>query len=429
MAKKLNSVLGVDIGSQRIKVAEIRTQGHDAVVTALGMIPTPEGAVDHTGIFNSDAVGVALKQCISDAGGSSPFVVASISGQASVLVRTLEVPRMNPAELKEHMQWEINRNIPFAESTVVSDFRPLLDTDPNSANIDVVMAISPQSAIDTMIASVKKAGKNLAAIDVEPLAIARSIQLSYGDTFQNETVCIVEMGQKTTSINIYRDGKLLMPRQVPIGGEMFTKAIADALTISMADAENTKLQKGEIPESAADAVPGAPGATQEFTPYNPFGDEAPPAPSPAAYNPFGDASIAPAPGEPAPAAAAAPDATPGAAPVPAPAPHAGGDSADVVRIYNAFAPVLEEFVAEVRRSIDYYRSRGGEVNRILLCGGASCMRGLSGFLTKTMGVTCDNYDPLRRLNVSAKKVSPDYIDEHRQEFAVAIGNGLHILFD
>jgi len=44
-------------------------------------------------------------------------------------------------------------------------------------------------------------------------------------------------GHKTTSINIYRNGKLLMPRQIPIGGEMFTRAIADGLGISMAEAE------------------------------------------------------------------------------------------------------------------------------------------------------------------------------------------------
>lgn len=424
MAKKLNSVLGVDIGSQRIKVAEIRTQGRDAVVTALGMIPTPEGAVDHTGVYNSDAVAAALKQCIADAGATAPFVVASISGQASVLVRTLEVPRMNPTELKEHMQWEINRNIPFAESTVVSDFRPLQDADPNSPNMDVVMAISPQSAIDTMISCVKKAGKNLAAIDVEPLAIARSIQLSYGDAFQNETVCVVEMGNKTTSINIYQDGKLLMPRQVPIGGEMFTKAIADALTISLAEAETTKVNRADIPESAADAAPafGVPGATQEFTPYNPFGDDMAPPPAAApAYNPFADAAIAPEPESVPPAAVAEPE--------PVAAPVSAADNAESVRIYNAFAPVLEEFVAEVRRSIDYYRSRGGDVNRILLCGGAARIHGMSSFLSKSLGVTCDNYDALRRLNVSAKKVAPDYIEEHRQEFVVAIGNGLHILFD
>ena len=156
MAKKLSSVLGVDIGSQSIKICEIRSQGKEPVVTALGIIDTPEGAVDHTGVYNSDAVGSALKQVLSQSGASVGQVVVSIAGQASVLVRTLEVPKMNPAELKEHMQWEINRNIPFAESTIVSDFRPLGGDDPNSPNMDVVMAISPQSAIDTIMACVKK---------------------------------------------------------------------------------------------------------------------------------------------------------------------------------------------------------------------------------------------------------------------------------
>jgi len=239
---------------------------------------------------------------------------------------------------------------------------------------------------------------------------------------------VVEMGHKTTSINIYKDGKLLMPRQVPIGGEMFTKAIADGLTVSLEEAEHTKVTKAEIPESAADAGAGAaPGATQEFTPYNPFGEDVAPAPAaaPAAYNPFGDATIAPAPG------AAEEPAAPAAAPAPAPsspAPDASG-GAESIRVYNAFAPVLEEFVAEVRRSIDYFRSRGGDVNRVLVCGGGSRMPGMVGFLSKSLGVSCDNYDAFRRLNVSAKKVAPDYVQEHSQEFVVAIGNGLHILFD
>jgi len=146
MARKLTSVLGIDIGSSKIKVCEIKTQGREPVVTALGIADTPEGAVDHTGIFNPDAVGEALKKAISDAGVSTAFAVVTLAGQASVLVRTLEVPKMNPAELKDHMQWEINRNIPFAESTIVSDFKPLGGEDPNAQNMDVVMAIAPPKA-------------------------------------------------------------------------------------------------------------------------------------------------------------------------------------------------------------------------------------------------------------------------------------------
>jgi type IV pilus assembly protein PilM len=449
MAKKLNSVLGIDIGSQKIKVCEIRAQGREPVVTALGIADTPEGAVDHTGVYNSDAVGAVLKQLLSESGAATNQVVVSIAGQASVLVRTLEVPRMNPSELKDHMQWEINRNIPFPESNVVSDYKPLADEDPNSTNMDVVMAIAPQSAIDTMIGCVKKAGKTTAVIDVEPLSMARSIATSYGDTMGDQTVCMVDVGHKTTSINIYKGSKLLMPRQVPIGGEMFTKQIADTLGIPMDEAERLKREECRIPESAGQVAANpftVPGVTDEFQPYNPFADE--PAPGVEAvptetqqfapYNPFEE----PAPSvadptfgdEPAPSVA---DPTFGDAPYEAPAPEIPpavpapvvAPASDDTRIYNAIAPVLDEFVAEVRRSIDYFRSRGGDVDHIVLAGGGAKLVGLPGFLGSSVGIACDEYDPLRRLNVNARKVPPAFVDEHRQEFAVAVGNGLHIFFD
>ncbi|MBI5708433.1 MAG: type IV pilus assembly protein PilM [Armatimonadetes bacterium] len=389
MAKKLNSVVGIDIGSRSIKVAELKSQGKEVVVTALGMADTPEGAVDHTGIYNGDAVAGALKQALQQAGSSVAQAVVSIAGQASVLVRTLEVPRMSPAELKEHMQWEINRNIPFSESTVVSDFRPLTDEDPNSANMDVVMAISPQSAIDGLMACVKKAGRQLAAIDVEPLGLARSIDASYGEDWKGQTVCLVDIGHKTTSINIYKDGKLLMPRQVPIGGEMFTKAVADKMSIPTSDAEQSKAGA-----DVGSLQPAGAAGTQQFQPYNPFSDEA-------------DAP---------PADAAAPDAT-------AIAPASAGGAA------AAMEEVLNEFVSEVRRSIDYYKSRGASVDRIAICGGGAQQKGLDAFLAKATDLPCDLFDPLKRIQVNAKKSPADLIENHRQEFAVAVGNGLYVFYD
>lgn len=427
MAKKLSSVLGVDIGSQSIKICEIRSQGKEPVVTALGIIDTPEGAVDHTGVYNSDAVGSALKQVLSQSGASVSQVVVSIAGQASVLVRTLEVPKMNPAELKEHMQWEINRNIPFAESTIVSDFRPLGGDDPNSPNMDVVMAIAPQSAIDTIMACVKKAGRSTSAIDVEPLSIARSIHRSYNDILGDKTVCVVDIGHKTTCINIYHGDRLLMPRQVPVGGELFTKALADAFAMSVEDAETLKQGHCQIPEWAGVAAVssdpfGDAGVTAGFQAYNPFADDplpfAPAAPAPV----FGEEPTHDPFALPADDASALPVGGGSNSPVPA-------DDSQATQIYNAIAPILEEFVSEVRRSIDYYRSRGGEIDAVELCGGGAKLGGLAPFLSKSLGIECDAYDPLRRLNVNARKVAPAFVEEHKQAFAVAVGNGLHIFFD
>lgn len=446
MAKKLNSVLGVDIGSQKIKIAEVKLQGREPTITALGIADTPEGAVDHTGVYNGDAVGQVLKDLAAASGCSVNHVVVSIAGQASVLVRTLEVPKMNPAELKEHMNWEITRNIPFAESTVVSDFKAFEPEDPDAQNLDVVMAISPQSAVDTVVALVKKAGKQTSAIDVEPLGIARSLQTSYGQDLAGQTICVVDIGHKTTSINIYRNGKLLLPRTVPLGGEMITRALADGLGISVEEAEDLKRTRAAIPDSAAGSVFGSYGgpATQQFQAYNPFADD------PAMMNPdlapagMGgqpvDSGAEPPPASPyeeppAPAPAPAPasdapyDATPGDAGSMVPAPSETPDDPETVRIYNAMASVIEEFVAEIRRSIDYFRSKGGDVDRIELLGGGGKLRGFDRFLTKTLNIPTELYDPLRNLQINAKKLDPSVVDLNRQDLAVAIGNALHIAYD
>jgi type IV pilus assembly protein PilM len=468
MAKKLNSILGVDIGSQKIKVAELKTQGREPIITALGITDTPEGAVDHAGVWNSDAVGDTLKRLLKECGASVSHVIVTISGQASVLVRTLEVPRMNPTELREHMQWEINRNIPFTESTVVSDYKPLADEDPNSPNMDVVMAIAPQTAIDTMIACIKRAGKTAAAIDVEPLSVARSLQYSYEDVMMGQTVCFVDMGNKTTAINIYRDGKLLMPRQIPLGGEMFTQKLADALNIPVDEAEQLKVERLEVPHSAggdsailsdpfgapapALGTPTLAGTVDEFQPYNPFADDVPISPGPMAeptaaplpddtgtgygtYDPLSGEPVAPAPAEPDFGATGVFDPMSDVPLTPEPygaAPsleHSADVDPEVMRLYSAVAPVFEEFVAEIRRSVDYFRSRGGDVQRVMLAGGGTRIKGLPEFVTRSLGVECDVYDPTRRLKVNPKKVAPGFAEDHRQEFAVAIGNALHIFFD
>lgn len=396
MAKKLNSAVGVDIGSQSIKVAEVKLQGGQPTVTAMAQAMTPEGAVDHIGIHDGEAVSAVLKQLCGMAGATVGDMVVSIAGQGSVLVRTLEVPNMSDSELEQHMDWEITRNIPFGEKTVQSDYKAFPPTDSAAQSMDVVMAISPQSAIEQVVGMVKKAGKKVAAIDVEPLGIARGLKMGYDSDLYGKTVCVVDVGHKTTSINMYKDGQLLMPRQVPIGGEMFSQQIAAAMNVSYDEAERMKVEQVDIPRNATtgpNPFAAAGPETQAFEPYNPFGD------------------------------ASEDDAPPAAPPVPAePEVEAGSP------VFNAIAGSLEELIAEIRRSIEYFRSKGGDVDQIMLCGGGSKMKGLGGFIENAVGVKTTMYDPLRGLTPSMKVFSDSVDQQHMEEFAVAVGNGLHICF-
>lgn len=394
MAKKYTSVIGVDLGSQTIKVAEIKLQGRQPILTAIGMAQTPEGTVDQGGVHDSESIGAVVKDLCAASGISVGDAVVSITGNQSVLVRTLDVPNMNQDELKKHMEWEVTRNIPFAESTVVSDFKSFQPDDAAAQNMDVVMAIATQSSAVTLVNLLKRAGKKAAALDVEPLAIARSLDISYNGAFPGKQVCVVEIGHRTTSINIYKDGKLLMPRQVPMGGEMFTRAIADSMSLTFEDAERAKINDMVLPSQAQQAA------------FNPFGA----APAVSSYNPFADPTDSPA--EETAAVEAAPE----------PAAEATNPYA------NAVAVTLDELVAEIRRSVDYHRSKGGEVDQVLLAGGASKMKNLDRFLSSALDLPVEMYDPFRSVTMSLKKSEPELVEQSKQDFAVAVGNALHICF-
>lgn len=435
MAKKLTSVLGVDIGSQQIKIAEIKMQGREPAVTALGIAATPENTVDHTGVYDVDQIAHVIKDLAHASGATVNQVVVSVAGQASVLVRTVEVPRQEPAELKEHMQWEVQRNVPFAESTIQSDFKAIPLADPASQNQDVIMAISPQSAIDTLVDIVKKAGKTVGAIDVEPLGLARAFKMAYGSEFDSKTVCIVDVGHKTTAINVYRDGYLMLPRQVPLGGENFTRSIADQLQVSMEEAESIKTTRANIPESARTGQGATSFQTAAFQPFNPFDDALTLNPGLATNVPEKDPN--PGTGGLYDYTAAPPsvsDATfgdPVVPPVPDPVvpPAVAPVDSEEKRVFDAFAQVLDEFVSEVRRSVDYYRSKGGDVHAVMLAGGGAKLPGLTELLTNSLGIPVQLLDPSRGLPINAKRLEPGLLEHNRQDFAIAIGNGLHICFD
>lgn len=446
MASKLSSVLGIDIGSHSIKVCEVKASGGSATVSAVGVTPTPEGAVDYSGVYNSEAVGTALKQIMAQVGVSSSAAVVTIAGQHSVLVRVVEVPRMDPdKELKSHMEWEINKNIPFAETNIMSDYKVLPSSDPNSANMDVVMAMAPMTAIETIMDCIKRSGKKAVAIDVEPLSIARSVAISYPEYASENGVVMVDIGHSTTSINVYERNNLVLPRPVPGGGEMVTRAIADAMQTGVSDAEAYKCASFVVPDSASSGSGGSfdpfavGGTTQAFdagfgATYQAGGPDVN-ATSAMPAQPELD-PVTGLPAETGQGYTNDPFATSDSpAEAPEPQPTMAMPAAPVVQhvasdqVFSAVQGILDDLVAELRRSIDYYNGRGGTVSRIVLCGGGSKLKGLSGYIQRSLDVKCEVYDPLRNLGFSSKKVGMDYVNEYREQLAVAVGNGLHILFD
>jgi type IV pilus assembly protein PilM len=360
---------------------------------------------------------------------------------------------MNTAELAETMNWEMERQVPFAMSEVIMDYQPVERPEgvPDGGNMEVVLAVAQQDFIDRHVEVLMAAGLKPKYIDVEPLAAGRAL-LEIGNVSHpaGHTVAIVNIGANNTDIGIFRDKLLSFPRTLPLAGDNFTRAIADNLHVDMATAETYKRDLAEVMFDQMQQQQnfgggfGGPsdGGFLDFTVPPP---DSGPTSSPSGRFEFSSDPVAPpptpfdfgagaAPGQPADPSGffLPPDPTPPAYPEAdqtignLPIPSATGDAArDALRIqiFNSIAPLLSELVQELKRSFDYYRTKSGDapIHEVLLVGGTSKLKNLAPFLEAELGVPTQVVNPLQNVQVTAKNFSHEYLEDISSLFSVSLG--------
>ena len=92
-------------------------------------------------------------------------------------------------------------------------------------------------------------------------------------------------------------------------------------------------------------------------------------------------------------------------------------------VFNAILPMLGEFVMELRRSVDYFRSKypNDTMDSILLCGGSARVQNLDQYIEHDLGIPTTVADPFAGINVASKQVSATRRMEVGPALAVALG--------
>ena len=249
-AAKGGTIVGLNIGNAYIKAVEVTSKGGQLAVTGVGVIATPPESYANGNVLSVTALTNAIRTMWKQAGLSSKSTVFSVAGTGSLVVRVIEVPRMTDGELADNMRVDADRYIPFPPSEVVMDVQALRDlpTDPDGANMEVLLAAAQREIIDLHVTVVQKAKLTPRAIDVEPLALARTMQLEM--RAQNpiidydDVTAVLNIGQTGTEITIMRGDIVVFTRTVPNGGGNLTQSIAETMGIPTSDAERLKIERG-----------------------------------------------------------------------------------------------------------------------------------------------------------------------------------------
>jgi len=250
------SLLGLDIGSSSVKVVELSRDGQSLKITGMGKAEVEGGP---------EAAGEAINKALKDAGIRSKRVVSSVSGR-SVIHRQVPMMTIPDAELKQAMEYEADKYIPFDVTEVQLDAQRLREgpdeptKDPSAsgsgAQMKVLLVAAKKNLIEEHVNLLQSVGLTPVIIDVDFLALGnafelRNLSLGIND---NEVRALVDIGASKTDINIMRGNGSFFQREIFMGGNDLTDAIAKRFGEDPKDVEKMKKDPGGALESMQDAM-------------------------------------------------------------------------------------------------------------------------------------------------------------------------------
>src|ERR1035437_3939018 len=325
-----NQLIGLDIGSSTIKAVKLKKLKEGFELTGAEIINVSSESADEMDPDVKHALFVnTIKKIIKQKNISGKKVVTAIPSD-SAIIRYIKVPYMTEEELKNMIPYDAEQYIPLGMDQVVFDYKVLNEIEEeNQKKLEVLLVAVKNETMGQHLTLLKDAGVEPVVIDVDSFSLCNAYSLNVNDDSETgvkaDTVALINMGAKFTTITICEKDIPHLTRDVNIGGNNFTKEIQREFNLSFSQAEEMKKQHAAIVvESEALLLNSMPSSDDDKS----------------------------------------------------------------SRIFEAITTALNKLLNDVRRSFDYYEStvKRKPVQKILLSGGTSKIKNIDRFLSERLGM-------------------------------------------
>ncbi|MEZ4872216.1 MAG: type IV pilus assembly protein PilM [Bdellovibrionales bacterium] len=250
-------ILGLDVGTSAIKVAELEVSKNSATLLKFGIMETPPTAISAGDIIDAGIYGDAVLALLQNEKIRTKSTSAGMWGP-NVIVKKISIPQMEKKFVAEQIRWEAEQYIPFDISEVNLDYAFLKESSQGYDNMDVLLVAARKEQIIKYVEIIETAGQTVSIIDVNGFALANTFLFNYGPT--NRPVGILNVGSQYTNFVVISGEDLIFCRDIPVGGQFYTVDIQKSLNVSMTEAESLKISAsmGQMPEEISAVISSLP---------------------------------------------------------------------------------------------------------------------------------------------------------------------------
>ena len=264
---KTNAVWGIDLGQCALKALRctLDSDGQTIIADKHDFIEYPK-ILGQPEVDPEELIHEALTEFLSRNKVAGDRVAISVSGQAG-LSRFFKPPPVEPSKLPEIVKYEVKQQIPFPIEDVIWDWQQLggAVVDGRTQNAEVGLFAMKRDAVFRALKPFDDAEIDVNVVQLSPLSIFNVVchdilgQLPDPDDIDPEnppeSIVVMSIGTDTTDL-IVTNGLRLWMRNIPIGGNHFTRHLSRELKLTQAKAEQLKrnARQSENPKAVFKAM-------------------------------------------------------------------------------------------------------------------------------------------------------------------------------
>jgi Tfp pilus assembly PilM family ATPase len=255
MARRGDSVIGIDLGKHTFKGVSLRRKGDSRfVLTGFASREVPEE------FQNADQLAQELKLLIREVGGGAKAAAVAVS-DPTALLRIVEQPTTPVELLRNALRFNGLLVLNQECKDFVLDIAPVsanessdVDSMAGSGNVAVQGAVATKTkylvggmlrpAVKQISEAMGKTRVPIEILQLAPICSFNAFEFAYPQVFNEDAFLILDMGHLQSTVLIGRKGELMLVRSIDYGGKALTQALTADGALD-ADAARIMISEGD----------------------------------------------------------------------------------------------------------------------------------------------------------------------------------------
>ena len=258
---EVQGVWGIDIGLAGLKAIRLvyTEAAKQVLATAFDYVPHPK-ILSQPDANPDELIAQALDTFLSRNKLQGDGVAIGVPGQTA-LARFIQLPPVEASKVGEIVKYEARQQIPFALDEVIWDYQPLGGGTEESGfmlDAEVGLFAMKRDQVQQHLSPFVERKVEVDLIQIAPLALYNFLchdRFGYlpsagAPIEQDDYTLLLDMGADNTTL-LVSNGKKIWNRNVPLGGNHFTRALTKEMKLTFAKAEHLKCNATKSPDPKA----------------------------------------------------------------------------------------------------------------------------------------------------------------------------------